>query len=134
MGQKVQEILRPRPPTKRAFKYDPITKKMHCYKSPNGGCLVTKLWESDEVTSFHDSELARATKEINDILKNCEDFMTHFDKLHENIKDTARKLSFIEVENRLFLVWTQCGEAIGPNDDPDTIKKALRLKTKDDEL
>jgi hypothetical protein len=56
-------------------------------------------------------------KEINDILS----------RLQESCKGLDKGLSFIEVENRLFLVWTE-NETIGPHDDPDIIRKALRLK------
>ena len=90
---------------------------IRCFKSPRGDCKVTSLWETDELTSFHDAELADATKEINNILK----------RLNESCKGQDKELSFIEVENRLFLVWTE-NETIGPHDDPDTIRKALSLK------
>lgn len=92
---------------------------IYCFASPKGDCVVTSLWEaSDEAAmSFHDADLARATKEINAILAGIKEK-----------KDPGRNLSFIVVENRLFLVWTDQG-AVGPDDDPDTIEEELGLRT-----
>jgi hypothetical protein len=79
---------------------------------------VSGLLESGDVSSFHDAELAHATGEINSILS----------KTTEKNKDATRRLSFISVKGRLFLVWTQCEETVGPDDDLETIKKTLHLK------
>jgi hypothetical protein len=89
---------------------------MLCHVDSAGGQTVSGLWEAGE-SSFHDADLARATKEINGILG----------QLEESNEDPGRQLGFIEVENRLLLVWASY-DAVGPEDDPDTIRRALRLK------
>jgi hypothetical protein len=113
---------KPKPgPPKRSWWID---KKhvAHCYRNPAGDCLVfpspgtPALWEAGG--EFYDVRLARATREINDILGRLNDD-----------KDPNKELSFIKVESRLLLVWTECG-TIGLDDDPDTIKKELGLKEK----
>ena len=106
---------KPPKPESRSWIMGP-TRIIYCYASPKGDCHVTSLWEAEELTSFHDADLADATKKINNILR----------RLHENCKDPSKELSFIEVENGLFLVWTE-HKSIGPHDVPDIIKKALRL-------
>ena len=70
-----------------------------------------------ELTGFHDAELARATKEINAILSEIE----------KGNKDPERELSFIQFQNRHFLVWAGHG-VVGPDDDDETIQKTLRLR------
>jgi hypothetical protein len=77
------------------------------------------LWEADELTDFHDAELARATREINAIV----------DRIQKNNKDPERNLSFIQFKNRHLLVWATYG-AVTPYDDDATIIKALKLKSK----
>jgi hypothetical protein len=90
---------------------------MNCFRSPDADQTVTKLWEVEHLTTFHDAELAQATKEINAILT----------KLEASNKDPDRTLSFIRFQNRHFLVWARYG-AIGPHDDEAMITKALGLK------
>jgi len=89
-----------------------------CFKDPLDRQTVTKLWEAGGLTSFHDAELAQATKEINTILG----------KIEKGNKDRKRKLSFVKFRNRLFLVWAGYG-AVGSHDDEKTVMKALRLKS-----
>ncbi len=84
-----------------------------------GGQTVMKLWEAEELTEFHDADLARATKEINAIV----------DRIEKNNKDPNRTASFIEFQGRHLMVWANYG-AVTPYDDDDTIIKALRLRTK----
>jgi hypothetical protein len=91
-----------------------------CFKSDIGGQEVMGLWEAEE-SIFHDAELARATREINDILR----------QVDEKNEDPDRQLGFIEVENRLLLVWSTY-DVVGPDDDPDTIRRALRLKAEEE--
>jgi hypothetical protein len=91
---------------------------MLCYPGKAEQTL-TNLWEADELTTFHDAALARATKEINAILS----------QVQRNNKDRARKLSFIQFRNRHFLVWAGYG-AVGPDDDDATIVKSLGLKAR----
>ncbi|MBP1687245.1 MAG: hypothetical protein H6Q33_3388 [Deltaproteobacteria bacterium] len=90
-----------------------------CYPYDKAEQTLTNLWEAQVLTAFHDAELARATKQINAILKAVE----------KKNKDRERKLSFILFQNRHFLVWSGYG-AVGPHDDDATIVKALRLKAK----
>jgi hypothetical protein len=89
---------------------------VYCYKG-YGGQDVAKLWEAEELTDFHDADLARATKEINALLS----------KLERNNLKSDRKLSLIEFQNRLFLVWANYG-LIGPHGDEKTVTRALKLK------
>jgi hypothetical protein len=90
-----------------------------CYKNPTAYQTITKLWEAEELSSFHDEELARATKEINSILG----------ELEKKNKDPERKLSFVQFQNRHFLVWANYGY-VGPDDDEKTIAETLKLKEK----
>jgi hypothetical protein len=90
-----------------------------CYPYDKAEQTLTDLWEAGELTAFHDAELARATKQINAILKAVE----------KKNKNHERKLSFILFQNRHFLVWAGYG-AVGPHDDDATIVKSLRLKTR----
>jgi hypothetical protein len=92
---------------------------IECYQNPLATQTVTRLWESTELTDFHDAELAKATKEINAI----------FGALEKNNKDPNRKLSLIGFENHHLLIWAGYG-AIGPDDDEKTVVKALKLKVK----
>lgn len=92
--------------------------KVCCFKDPAADQTLTKLWETVELTAFHDAELAQATKEINAILSEVE----------ESNKDSKRKLSFIRFQNRQLLVWASY--AVGPHDDDESIIKALRLKVR----
>jgi len=92
---------------------------VYCYKNAWGGQDVAKLWEAAELSEFHDAELARATKEINAILTRVE----------RNNRNADRKLSLVEFDNRQLLVWARYG-VVGPFDEPATIVKALKLKTR----
>jgi hypothetical protein len=91
--------------------------KINCCENPANDCKVSKLWEVGELTSFHDSELAEATKQINAILS----------ELKRGNRDQKRELAFIQFKDRHFLVWTIPGN-VGPHDDDEKIKKMLRLK------
>jgi hypothetical protein len=90
-----------------------------CYKSSWDSQTVTHLWEAKELTSFHDAELSKATKKINGILT----------KIEKGNKDKKRKLSFIEFQNRLLIVWAGYG-VVGPDDDDKTVMKALGLRSR----
>jgi hypothetical protein len=106
------------PKPSRSWILGPITKKIYCFKSPAGDCLVQGLWEASagEATSFHDAVLAGATSEINTILAGV-----------NNEGGDSRVLGFIVVAGRPFLVWTDAG-SVGPEDDLDVIGEALGLK------
>ncbi|WP_211882874.1 hypothetical protein [Pseudarthrobacter albicanus] len=109
---------KPAHPHKRSWLMGP-THIIYCYANPAADCIVTSLWEPSvgmETKSFYDANLDSATKEINRILAGIKEK-----------KQPGRDLSFIVVENRLFLVWTEPG-AVGPNNDPQTVREALRLK------
>jgi hypothetical protein len=90
-----------------------------CYPYDKSEQTLTNLWEVEALTEFHDAELAQATKRINAILN----------KVERSNKDPERKLSFIQFQNRHFLVWAGYG-AVGPHDEEKTIAKTLRLKLK----
>ncbi len=91
-------------------------KTMCCYKDPADKCTVTKFWEVEELTAFHDDQLSQATKQINAILAGVE----------KSNDDPRRHLSFIQFQSRHFLVWTQ--SRVGPLEDKETIRRTLRLK------
>ena len=93
--------------------------KMHCCTSETSTCTVSKLWEVSQLTSFHDAELQRATKEINGIL----------DDIKKRNRGMDRELCFIQVRDRHFLVWSNEG-LVTPADDDRTVRKMLRLKAK----
>ncbi len=90
---------------------------MLCYTDPESFQTITKLWETTELTEFHDAALSSATEEINGIL----------DGLEKGNKDLERVLSFIRFRNQHFLVWARYG-AIGQYDDEKTIAKEFKLK------
>jgi hypothetical protein len=81
---------------------------------------VAGLWEAEKLTSFHDAELAKATKEINAILS----------KIGKGNRDPDRTLSLVQVQDRPFLVWASY-EIVGPDDDAAVIMKALGLKVRE---
>jgi len=89
-----------------------------CYKSSWDSQTVCRLWTVTAFSDFHDSGLAEATDKINAILN----------RLEQGNKDKDRKLSFIKHHNRLLLVWAEYGR-VGPVDDLNVIKKALKLQT-----
>ncbi|NPV63686.1 MAG: hypothetical protein HPY61_13865 [Methanotrichaceae archaeon] len=89
---------------------------MLCYSDPLGGQTIGRLWEAEYQTAWHDSTLARATKEINSILR----------KIDESNENPKRRLSFVEFRNRLLLVWAEY-DVVGPEDDDDEIARALGL-------
>ena len=90
-----------------------------CYPYSKSKQTLTNLWEVNELTELHDAELAQATKEINAILEG----------VAKSNKNPERKLSFIQFQNRHFLVWAGYG-VVGPDDEGKTIAKTLRLKMK----
>jgi hypothetical protein len=89
-----------------------------CFKDILDHQTVTHLWEAKGLTSFHDAELAQATKKIKTILS----------RIEKGNKNKKRKLSFIQFQNRLLLVWAEYG-VVGPYDDDKTIMKALNLRS-----
>lgn len=116
----IERKPKPPPPKKLAWTSYPCGDDIciTCYPSAADSCYVTGLMESSAISSFHDAELARATVEINSILS----------KTEEKNEDATRRLSFISIKGRLFLVWTQCEETVGPDDDLETIKRTLHTK------
>jgi hypothetical protein len=107
---------KPRLPLAQKYSWSMDSSGVYCFKSPAGYQTVKKLWEADELTSFHDAKLAQTTTQINAILS----------RLDKSNKDPQRSLSFIQVQNRLLLCWAKY-DAIGPVDDDETIVKALKL-------
>ena len=90
-----------------------------CYRNPSGFQTLTGLWEVGALTAFHDSEMAKATKEINAILSRVE----------QSNRDPKRNLSWVQFQNRKFLVWATYG-GVGADDDEATIVKSLGLKVR----
>jgi hypothetical protein len=100
---------------------DRLCDTIFCYKSKWDSQTVCNLWSAG-ITDFHDAKLAAATKKINAIFDRLE-------KANKKAKrDKQRKLSFIEFQSRLLLVWAGYG-LVGPDDDFKTIKKALKLRS-----
>ena len=91
---------------------------LRCYRSSSGGQHVVSLWEPEEKSIFHDEVLMKASKEINAILG----------KVDKDNQDKKRVLSWIEYQNRHLLVWVTYDDFVGRDDDPDTVRKALKLK------
>ena|ERR1700730_3479520 len=110
---------KPKPTDDHTWSWSLDPHGMICFPSPESYQTVTKLWETTELTAFHDAELAKATKEINAILSGLE----------KSNKDPERTLSFILFRNRHFLVWARYG-AVGPSDGEKIIVKELKLKVK----
>jgi hypothetical protein len=92
---------------------------MLCFKDPWNSQTVCGLWEAKELTSFHDADLAKATKKINGILS----------RIEKANRDKKRKLSFIQFQNRLLLAWAEYG-VVGPHDDEKTVMKTLKLRSR----
>jgi hypothetical protein len=111
------EKRKPPKPLTRTWVLDPHG--MTCYVAPESYQTLTGLWETTELTAFHDAELARATKEINGILA----------ALEKSNKDSTRTLSFVRFRNQQFLVWARYG-AVAQWDEEKTIIKELKLKMK----
>jgi hypothetical protein len=91
-------------------------RRVVCYKSSKSTQFVAWLCPAT-ISSFHDSELAECTKQINAI----------FAKVVKNNKDPKRKLALLDTPKGLLLAWSEYG-VIGPDDDENEIEKALGLK------
>jgi hypothetical protein len=97
---------------------------LHCFSSPAGDCRVTSLVDLPEVSGFYDPVLDRGTHQINGIFAAL-----------AGRKRAGLEPAVIVVDGRPLLAWTQpstagpdADGAIGPDDDPDAIRQALRLK------
>jgi hypothetical protein len=88
-----------------------------CYSDPAGGQQILPLWEADSLSPFHDETLAKATREINAI----------FNELAEAKPSEDVELSFIEFQDRPFMVWSSY-DAISQYDDDEVVIDALGLK------
>lgn len=104
---------------KKKYSWSSKDGRITCCTSDTSTCNVSKLWEVGELTTFHDSELQQATKEINGIL----------DGVRRSNRDRSRELNLIQVKDRHFLVWTH-GGIVGPHDEDKTVRKMLRLKAR----
>ena len=94
-------------------------RKSQCFPSPESFQSVINLWEAVEAMPFHDETLMDATKKINRRLATAA----------KKSPDPKRELCFIEFEGRPFLVWSQTHrDALIPQDDPETVAKALGLR------
>jgi hypothetical protein len=92
--------------------------KMNCCESKTSTCNLTKLWEVAGLSTMHDAELQKATKEINAIL----------DGVRQTNRDSSRDLHFVQIEDRHLLAWVH-SDLVGPLNDDQVISKMLRLKT-----
>jgi hypothetical protein len=94
-------------------------KTIDCFPARSLSQTVCNLWEANELTGFHDAELAQGTKKINAIVS----------RIEKGNKNKKRKLSFLHFRNRLFLIWAEYG-VVGPDNDDKTIMKALKLRSR----
>lgn len=96
---------------------------LHCYASSKNDCFSSALLDLPEIAGFYDPDLGYATQQINRILSAL-----------ANRARPGLKLSVIAVGGGPLLAWTQPSKAgpdegtIGPDDDPATIRQALRVK------
>ena len=102
---------------KKKYSWSSKDGRITCCTSETSTCNVSKLWEVGELTTFHDSALQEATKEINGIL----------DEARRSNREKDRELNLIQIKDRHFLVWTH-GGIVGPHDEDETVRKMLRLK------
>jgi hypothetical protein len=109
-----------KPPPKRSWTKDHGV--VRCFSSPAGDCLVWTLVDLPEVSDFYDPELGRGTQEMNRV------FHAHAEARR------GMELAVIVVLGGPMLVWIQPGKggpnedgAVGPNDDPETIRQAFGL-------
>lgn len=92
--------------------------KCYCYPHKMGGQTLAFLWQPDEPTVHHDRRLMRTTARLNQVLRD----------LADSPPSAELELSFIEFQNRLFLVWSETlGGALTINDEPYQIGWALGL-------
>jgi len=113
--------------------YVSVGGKIRC--SPTGGDtqFVTKdaFLEARELTAFHDDELARLTREVNELFRRAE----------SKIRDPHRVIGILRTPDGLFLVWSEeldekltqreVKAAVSMRDDPEKIREALKLKLTD---
>jgi len=92
--------------------------KVNCCESKTNTCNVSKLWEVAALSTMHDTELQRATKEINAVLEG----------VRRTNRDSSRDLHFIQIEDRHLLAWVH-SDLVGPLNDDQVISNMLRLKT-----
>lgn len=118
-ARKTEELIMMEHDKKKSYSWTTKDGKVHCCTSETSTCTVSNFWEVGELTSFHDAQLRQATKEINAILED----------IKKRNRQPERDLSFIQIKDRHFLVWAHHG-LVGPDDDDDTVRKMLRLKTK----
>jgi hypothetical protein len=88
---------------------------VYCYENPDDLQVMAKFKAVKRLSSFHDAQLARCTKEVNRIL----------DKVKRNNKNPKRELAILRTSGGLFLAWTEYG-AVGPYDDD--AEKRLGIK------
>ena len=106
----------PKPKPTPTYDYSIEKDVVTCFSSKEDKCTVkARLLEADE-SHFHDAALQRATQEINDIL----------DGIGGGNRDRSRHLSFIDVQNRLMLVWSLHSEAVS-RADTEAVGQALGL-------
>lgn len=90
--------------------------KVHCFKSETSNCFVSGLYTADQLTAFHDAQLAEVTKEINGLLE----------RAARTRSDPTTELSLIAVGNGLMLAWTEPTET-SPASPADEVVRALQI-------
>jgi hypothetical protein len=104
---------------KQNYSWYLVDGKADCFVSPDDDQTVTtKLWEVFEPQQFHDQALMEATAKINAILE----------KTAQKPPHRERELCFIEVENRLLLVWSKTHHGLIAQDDPQAVADALGIR------
>jgi hypothetical protein len=101
----------------RRWAHDPTNGKMVCYTDVNTTQRFAMFAEAAKLSDFHDESLAKATKELNSIIKN----------IPKNKKDPNYELAFLETSEGYFLAWTD-NRTVSSEDDEDVIEEALGLR------
>ena len=117
---KLQLLDREIDPTTRAW-YLSSDGIMHCFKNEADSCrvIVKQLWQAAQLTSWHTEELARATREMQNLIN----------EVAERNKNPNRHLAMLSYDHRPLLAWVQ-HDGVSADDDVDTVVRALRLKTR----
>jgi hypothetical protein len=105
---------------RESCKWQMLPGKLSCVSSPRGSCNRANILEADE-SDFHDSDLIKASCEINEILANIPP------------DPNGRTLSFVHTNMGTLLAWVEHGGtliegAVSSDHDDDAVTAALKLK------
>ena len=89
---------------------------INCPQDKADNCFEGRLLETTRPTEFHDIELVRATKQINQILS----------RVRRNSRSNDNEISFINFQSRIMLVWSTHSSI--DNSDDTKVARVLHLK------